>query len=244
MKRISAALLATAIASPMLIATPAMAAVDVSVVSQGPVAEIQVQQDVLGDPDKAIVSAGVTSRAQTAVAAMQQNATAMDKVLKRLDALKIPRERVQTSGISLNPQYNYNNGRVPTFLGYDATNTVTVELRDLDNIGPVLDWLVSEGANNINGPTWGVIDDTTRRDQARKAAMTRAFAQARDYARMAGYSDVKLLSVEETMGFTQPFYGAPPPAPPPIATEAKSTPTRPGQVSTTVTLNTKFELVR
>lgn len=243
MKRLLAAT-ALALSATVLVATPATAAVEVGVAAQGPVVELQVQQQVLGDPDQAMVSAGVTTRAPTAVTAMQQNAAAMEKVLKRLDALKIPRERVQTSGITLNPQYSYPNNQVPRFIGYDATNTVTVELRDLENIGPVLDSLVSEGATNISGPSWSVINDEPRRVQARKAAMERALTQAREYARLAGYSDVRLLAIEETLGFTQQYYDRGP-APPPIALEAKaSTPTRPGQVATTVNLTTKFELVR
>lgn len=221
---------------------PASAAIEVGIDAEGPVVEIQVQQQVLGDPDKAMVSAGVTSRAATATAAMQQAAAEMDRVLKRLDALGVPRERVQTSGITLNPQYNYQNNQPPKFIGYDASNTVSIELRDTANVGEVLDALVGAGATNINGPNWGLVDDSQPRAKAREAAFAKAFVQAREYARMAGYSDVKLLSISESMGFSAPVIrtvaaeaAAPPPPP---------SPTRPGQVSTQVTLSTSFELVK
>ncbi|RVQ65751.1 DUF541 domain-containing protein [Croceicoccus ponticola] len=235
---------AIALSATAIAAVPASAAVEVGVNAQGPVVEIQVMQQVLGDPDKAIISAGVTSRAQTAVAAMQQNATAMDKVLKRLDTLGIPRDRVQTSGITLNPQYEYPNNRTPQFAGYDASNTVTIELRDLDRVGPVLDWLVAEGATNINGPSWSVVDDEPRRAQARKAAFDKAALQARDYALMAGYKDFRLLAIEEALGYTQQYFER---GPMPVATQTSkqdSTPTRPGQVATQVTITAKFELLR
>ncbi|WP_066555463.1 SIMPL domain-containing protein [Croceicoccus bisphenolivorans] len=244
MKRLLAA---AALTLPAIMASaPASAAVEVGVDVDGPVVEIQTQQQVMGDPDKAMVGAGVTTRAQTAVAAMQQNATQMDAVLKKLKALGVPDNRIQTSGITLNPQYQYNNStQQPRFLGYDATNTVSIELRDLERVGPVLDALVAAGANNLNGPTWGVVDDTSRKAQARKAAFDQAMAQAREYARMAGYGNVRLLAIEESMGYSQPMYdramaiqtnAAPPPPP--------MTPTRPGQVATTVGLTMKFELVR
>lgn len=234
-----------ALAAVAMAATPALAA-EVNIEATGPVVELQVSQQVVGDPDKAMVGAGVTTRAQTAVAAMQANAAQMDAVLKKLKALGVPDSRVQTSGITLNPQYQYNNAsQQPRFLGYDATNTVSIELRDLERVGPVLDALVASGANNLNGPTWGVIDDTSRKAEARKGAFDTAMAQAREYARMAGYSDIRLLAIEESMGYSQPMYeramaiqtaSAPPPPP--------MTPTRPGQVATTVGLTMKFELVK
>jgi uncharacterized protein len=218
----------------------AMAA-DVAVASQGPVVELQVMQQVAGDPDKATVGAGVTTRAATAQAAMQQNAAEMDKVLKRLDSLGIDRDYVQTTGIRLNPQYDYRNGEQPRFTGYEASNTVSVELRDIDRVGDVLDALVAAGATNLSGPEWGIVDDSGAREQARKAAWEQSLAQARDYARMTGYRDVKLLTVSESMGFSAPVQeralmvqaSAP----------AAKTPTRPGQVSTQVSLSTRFELV-
>lgn len=235
---------AAAMAAMAMAAAPATAA-EVDIEATGPVVELQVSQQVLGNPDKAMVSAGVTTRAQTAVAAMQQNANEMDRVLSRLKALGVPDERVQTSGITLTPQYNYRNNQTPQFLGYDATNMVTVDLRDLERVGPVLDALVAAGATNLNGPMWGVVDDSGAKAQARKAAFDQAFAQARTYARMAGYDNVRLLAVEESLGFSQPMYdrmgleSAVQTAAPRI-----STPTRPGQVATQVTLTAKFELVR
>lgn len=244
MRHSATAAVLLAAAAAVVATSPARAAIEVGVNATGPVVEIQTQQQVMGDPDKAMVSAGVTTRAATAVAAMQQNATQMDAVLKRLKALGVPDNRVQTSGITLNPQYQYNNGNaVPRFLGYDATNTVSVELRELDRVGPVLDALVAAGANNLNGPMWGVIDDTARRAQARKAAFDKAQVQAREYARLAGYSDVRLLAIEEGMSYSQPMNEIV------VTAQARdavaiSTPTRPGQVATQVIVTTKFELVR
>ena len=104
MQRFALSLAAAALA-PALVAFPANAA-EVSIAATGPVIELQVSQQVLGDPDKATISAGVTTRAQTAVAAMQQNAVEMDRVLMRMYALGIPEDRLQTAGITLSPQYN------------------------------------------------------------------------------------------------------------------------------------------
>ena len=239
MTRYALALLA---AAPLAIAIPATAA-EVQVQATNPVVEMQVSQQVLGDPDKAMVGAGVTTRGQTAVAAMQANAAQMDAVLARLKALGVPDERVQTSGITLNPQYNYRNNLPPQFTGYEAANTVTIELRDLDRVGPILDALVAAGATNLNGPSWGIVDPTNAQSQARSKAYEAALRQAREYARMAGYSDVRLLAVEEQLGFQQPVYDQMVKVEAAPAVRA-STPTRPGRVATQVTLTAKFELTR
>ena len=237
MKRLIPIALATAFAS-----IPVHAA-EVQIVSEGPAIELQVSQQVLGEPDKAMVGAGVTSRANTAVEAMRLNAAEMERVLNRLRQLGVPDERVQTSGITLNAQYNYRNNLPPQFIGYDASNTVSIELRDLERVGPVLDALVAAGATNLSGPAWGIVDDEPQRAQARKAAFEAAARQADEYARMAGYTSVRLLAVEEQLGFQQPVYDMVQSAPRTVALSA-STPTRPGRVATQVQLTVKYELVR
>lgn len=224
------------------VALPAQAA-DVQIVSEGPAIELQVSQQVLGEPDKAMVGAGVTTRAKTAVEAMRLNAAEMERVLARLRQLGVPDERVQTSGITLNAQYNYRNNLPPQFIGYDASNTVSIELRDLERVGPVLDALVAAGATNLSGPTWGIVDDEPQRAQARKAAFEAAQRQADEYAQMAGYTNVRLLAVEEQLGYQQPVYDMVQSAPRAVALTA-STPTRPGRVATQVQLTVKYELVR
>lgn len=224
-------------------AVPATAA-QVTIAAGGPVAEIGVTETVQSAPDLATVSAGVTSRATSAVLAMQQSATAMDKVIARLRNLGIARADIQTAGVSLSPQYRYTNDSTPpVFLGYDAANQLNVILRDVGKVGPTLDALVVAGATNISGPNFSVDNDRPVRDVARKAAFARAQAQATDYARMAGYTGVKLLSVEESVSERGPV---------PFARDAimvtaarvASTPIEPGRVGTAITLIARFEMTR
>ncbi|MEN7536184.1 SIMPL domain-containing protein [Aurantiacibacter flavus] len=230
---------ATLVAMVPLGVVPASAA-EVAISTQGPVVELQVTQQVLSDPDKATINAGVTTRGATAVEAMQDNATQMERVLAQVNSLGVPENRVQTSGITLNPQYDYRNNQ-QQFTGYEATNTVTLELRDLDRIGPVLDALVAAGATNLNGPNWAIIDDSSAEEKAREAAFAQARARAEDYARMAGFGSARLLAVEETLDYATPMFNR-------VALESSSgaadvaTPTRPGQVATQITLTVKYAL--
>ena len=232
------------LAAALAAATPATAA-EVHIASQGPVVEIAATETVQSEPDRATVGAGVTTRAPTAVAAMRDNAARMEKVLARLGQLGIARRDVQTSGISLNAQYRYTNDNVPpAFLGYDATNQVSVILRDIDKVGPTLDALVTAGANNVNGPFFGREDDKAQRAGAREAAFRSAEAQAREYARMAGFAGVRLLSVEETLQRGGPIAFDVANQAAVGVTAVKSTPIEPGRVGTTIVLTAKYEMTR
>ena len=233
------------LAAAALIATPAMAA-NVDIAVQGPVVEITASETVQSEPDQANVGAGVTTRAMTAVQAMRDNANRMDTVIARLKALGIAREDIQTSGISLNAQYQYNNNNTPpVFIGYDVTNQVSVTVRDIARIGPTLDALVAAGANNLNGPFFSRKNDKPQRSQAREAAFKAADAQARDYARMAGFGGVRLLAVEEAVsqGGVIAFDVARP-VNEIVVTGQKLTPVEPGRVGTAVQLTAKYEMTR
>ena len=232
-------------AAAALASTPALAA-NVDIAVQGPVVEITASETVRSEPDQANVGAGVTTRAMTAVQSMRDNANRMDAVISRLKALGIAREDIQTSGISLNPQYQYNNNNAPpVFQGYDVTNQVSVTLHDIAKIGPTLDALVAAGANNLNGPYFTSKNDKPQRAQAREAAFKAADLQARDYARMAGFAGVRLLAVEEALsqGGAIAFNG-PQPANDIVVTGQKLTPIEPGRVGTAVQLTAKYEMTR
>jgi uncharacterized protein YggE len=226
-----------------LFAAPAAAA-DVQIQAQGPVVELSVAETVKARPDIATVSAGVTSQARTAVEAMQLNAQAMDTVVRRIKALGIAADDIQTSGISLGAQYDYDQSQQrQIFRGYQASNRVSVILRKVPETGKILDALVAAGATDINGPDFSLDDDTAARAQARKAAWAKAQAQATEYARWAGYTGVRVLEVSEAVVPSRPMPFVQRDAI--MVTGAKvSTPVEPGLVGTQVNLTVKYEMTR
>lgn len=223
-------------------ATPAAAA-EIQLQSQGPVVELSVTETVKARPDLANVSAGVTSQAPTAVAAMQKTATAMDAVVQRIRSLGIAGDDIQTTGIDLSPQYDYNQAQQrQVFRGYQASNRVSVILRKVPDTGRVLDALVAAGATDISGPSFSIDDDTAPRAQARKAALDKAKSQAEDYAKWAGYSGVRLLQISELVNPGRPMPMLE--ARQMMAIDVKATPVEPGLVGTSVTVNVTYELTR
>ncbi len=226
------------------LASPALAA-DIQIQAAGPVVELTVNETVKARPDIATVGAGVTSRAPTAVAAMQENARAMDAVVARIKALGIAKDDIQTTGINLYAQYDYNQAtQRQVFRGYQASNQVSVILRKIDDTGKVLDALVAAGATDLNGPSFSIDDDTEAKAQARRTAMERARSQAMEYAQMTGYSGLKLLEINEAITGQTPMpmlrkaYDAAPQA------VAAAPPVEPGLVGTSVIVTVKYELTR
>ncbi|WFL77500.1 SIMPL domain-containing protein [Altererythrobacter arenosus] len=231
-----------ALAAAPLAAVSANAA-EVQIQAQNPVVELTVNEIVRSTPDVAQIGAGVTTRAATARQAVEQNAEAMDRLIARMKTLGIDRKDIQTSNFNLNPNYNYNRETgEQTFAGYNVNNNVNVKLRDLKRAGEVLDALVQAGANNIYGPNFMLEDDMEAKATARGNAFKRGRQMAEEYARMAGFSGVRLLEVSESFQ----SYG-----PMPVAENAvlvsgskasADTPIEPGEVGTGVTITVKYEM--
>jgi len=201
--------------------------------------DINVTGEVTRVPDVALISAGVVTRATTASAAIQQNASRMDRVLAALKKAGVAEKDVQTSSISLNPEYRYPQNQAPQLTGYTASNQVTVKFRDIAESGRILDALVGEGANQINGPNLTVDHPEQALDEARAKAIATGRARANLYARSLGMQVARIVSVSESGG-----YAVPPPAPPMMEMRAQAADTKivPGEQQLQVLLSMVFEL--
>jgi uncharacterized protein YggE len=192
-------------------------------------------------PDVAVISAGVVSRAATASAALQDSANRMERVLAALKRAGVAERDIQTSSVNLNPEYRYPENQSPQLVGYTATNQLTIRFRDIRNSGKILDALVAEGANQINGPSLTIDKPEAALDEARAKAIAEGKARAELYARSMGLRVVRVVSVSESGG-----YAVPPPAPPmPRAARAydsAETKIVPGEQKLQVSLAMTFEL--
>ncbi len=206
MKTLPILLAASLLAVPA--ALPAQSTVAVQPIA-GTRLDIIASGEVTRVPDVAIVSAGVQTLAQTATAAIEENAARMERVRAALKRAGIADRDIQTSQISLNPDYRYADNQPPQLTGYRASNTVSVKFRDLKRTGAILDALVREGANQLNGPSLTIDQPQGAYDEARVKAIANGRARAEIYARALGMRVVKLLAVSES--------GASMPGPMPIA---------------------------
>jgi uncharacterized protein len=152
-------------------------------------------------PDQAQISAGVTTNAPTAAAALAANSARMNAVYAALKKLGIPDRNVQTSGFSVFPQYtNGDNNNPRRLTGYQVSNTVSVKLDAVDRTGPTLDALVAAGANEMNGISFSIAKPEPLLDQARAAAVADARHRAEIYTKAAAVALGPVQSISESGG--------------------------------------------
>ena len=211
--------------------------------SDGTLLSVSASADAKRVPDIATISTGVVTQAADANAAMRANAAQMDKVMAAIRAAGISERDIQTSGINLNPNYKYVENAPPTIVGYQASNTVNVKVRDLSRLGKVLDTFVEVGANQINGPSFEVDKPDEAYDEARIAAIKKAQARAQTYADALGLKVRRIVSISEG--------GASFPRPMPMvramaadAGFAKETSVSPGESTLSANIEVVFELGR
>ncbi len=148
-------------------------------------------------PDIATIRAGVVTQSATAAQALADNAKRMAGVLSALKSAGVQPRDVTTSNVSLQPQYRYENNQPPVITGYQASNNVSIRFRDVARSGAILDALVAQGANQIDGPSLSLDQPDAALDEARADAIKRARARAELYARAAGLTVVRILSISE-----------------------------------------------
>ena len=230
-------------ASALGLPATTLAAAEIEIAASGPVVELSVFESVSVAPDIATIGAGVTTEAPTAAEALRQNSVEMQKVIARIKALGVAEKDIQTTGINLNAQYDYNQeSQRPVFRAYQASNRVSIILRKIEDTGKVLDGLVAAGANDLNGPSFSIENDDAAKGAARKRAFERAQSQAKAYADLLGYDDAKVLAIAESIEGRGPM-------PELVAARLSAAkdaapPVQPGMVSTGISITIKYELVK
>jgi uncharacterized protein YggE len=229
------ALLACSALPPASVAAQALPA---AAVLNGTRLDVVATGEVSRVPDTARISAGVVTTAPTATAALAENATRMASVRAALKKAGIADRDIQTSSINLYPDYRQDQqGGNPQIVGYRASNEVSVKFRDISATGRILDALVAQGANQINGPMLGIDRPEAALDEARTRALTAARARAELYARALGKKVGRILSISEAGGNF-----APPVMMRQRADVGNATGIDPGEQSVAISLSVSFEL--
>ncbi len=194
--------LATPIATLAALAVAASAQAQTAAPAQtGTRLELQARGEVRVTPDIAVISAGVVTQSADASTAMRENAARMTRVFAALKQAGIAEKDIQTTAVSLAPQYRYTNNEAPVITGYQASNTVSVRFRDIAKSGQVLDVLVKQGANQINGPMLEVESPEAAQDKARLDAIKTLQTRAALYARATGMQVKRILSISESVDY-------------------------------------------
>lgn len=203
MRVLSAVLLSSALGTASLVpglarAEEPVAPATITVTGEG---------DVAATPDQAVVSMGVTSQGETAAEAMAASSAALTAVLERLKAAGIEGKDIQTSTLNLNPNWvlSSDGSAAPTIDGYVASNVLSVRVRALEGLGGVLDAVIADGANSLNGISFGLADPDPLLDEARRQAVADARARAELLVAAAGAQLGRIVSISESGGMAPPM---------------------------------------
>lgn len=155
-------------------------------------------------PDMATVTLGVTRDARTASQAMADVSEATAAVLASIADAGIEDRDVQTSSLNLNPIWDRGNERPPQVRGYVASTTLSVRVRALDDLGGLLDRLIGDGANTLNGLTFGTADSDPLEQAARADAVRQARSKAETLASAAGLALGPVQTIAEGAVWARP----------------------------------------
>jgi uncharacterized protein len=152
-------------------------------------------------PDEAIVVIGVETQAEAAGEAVTQNNTLMEDVLDALRAAGVQTVDIQTRNLRLFPRYEAERqpqpGGLGDIIGYTAANQVEVRVRQVANVGEVIDAAIMAGANTIDGIHFEVSNPEQALDRAREAAFSDALRKAEQLAELADASLGNVMTITE-----------------------------------------------
>ncbi|MGW8600876.1 SIMPL domain-containing protein [Streptomyces sp. NPDC055893] len=191
-------------------------------------------------PDLAILSVGVEATRRTAKEAMAAQNTAAEALLAVLDKQGIAERDIRTDSLSLSPVYTQNTAGESKVTGYQAGQSFSVKVRQIDRAGQVIGAVNDTTGDSvrINGVVFDVADPSALRVKAREAAYRDAYDKAAQHARLSGHQLGRLVSLSEGES-ARPGPGAAPG----IAHDEASVPMAPGEIEEQVTVSAVFELV-
>ncbi len=168
--------------------------------------------DVYATADIATLSFTARGTGATVKAAQEKESTVVNAAIDYLKGKGIDAKDIKTSAYNLQPQYDYGtcaNGycpmRMSKIIGYDASQSVDVKIRNIDTVGDILTGLGSAGITEISGPNLTIEDEDKLKDNAREIAIKEARQKADKLARDLGVDIVRVTSFQESSGGYYPM---------------------------------------
>lgn len=206
-----------------------------------PAISVASRGEVKVSPDRASIQIAVQTKGATAAAAASENAKKQKSVIDALRALGLGDKDISTSGYNVYPEQRYEANKDPIIIGYNVTNTLTVDVKSVGLIGRVVDVALGNGANMINSLQFYASNVESARRDAIAAAVHKARADAEAAAKAAGGNIGDLL--ELSIGA---YY--PPQPRPMVAMRAQAaavdTPIVGGDETVAVEITTRWKFVR
>lgn len=154
-------------------------------------------------PDLAVVTLAVTVQDKQVGRARDEANRRASAILERLRGLGLPDGDVQAPSLVVQPTYDYSGRGGPKITGYEASRPMTLRVRDIDLLGPVLDLLVDDGATQVQGTAMELAEPEAATREALAAAMSVARARGEALAAAAGLAMGQPVRIVEGDGGPQ-----------------------------------------
>jgi uncharacterized protein len=208
-------------------------------IGQLPQITVATHEEAHVTPDRATIQISVQTTAPTANAAAAENAAKQAAVIRALRALGLGDDQISTTNYNIYPEQRYEPNKEPTVVGYNVTNTLSVEVRKLSQIGSVIDATVAKGANMVTSLQFFASNTEDARRTIIASAVQKARLDAEAAARAAGGTVGELLEI--SIGAYSP------PSPRPMLrvsaamADQAQTPINPGEQTLSVDVNTRWQ---
>ena len=181
-------------------------------------------------PDVARVDFSVIAQGKTPKGVQRQVSEKMNKIVDFIKEQGVDAKDIKTLNISVNPRYYYSYDypripcplmdevypsssspiscppKSPVIIGYEASQTLDVKIRELDNAGDIIDGAVENGATQVGGINFSIDDPDELRAQAREQAFVKAREKAEALAKIAGMKIKRVITFSESDGYFPPYY--------------------------------------
>ena len=152
-------------------------------------------------PDLAIMTLGVVREAPTAREALDANNKAMAKVIAAMKASGVADRDLQTARVQIHPRYDYlkkpRGTQETKLVAYMVSNTLTVRVRYLSEVGELFDKAVTLGVNEGGGLAFINDDVSAMMTEARKEAVADALEKAKIISEAAGVKLAEIIDISE-----------------------------------------------
>ena len=145
-------------------------------------------------PDFASINLNVETSSKNLDEAQSSNASLVQDLMEVFKEHSIDKSDITTNGYYINPEFNYFN---QGFVKHKVSNQLKVKVRDIENVGKIIDAAVAAGANTVSGIQFGVEDSAAAYNQALAGAVEVAKQKAVVLSKASGFDDIKIVSIKE-----------------------------------------------
>ncbi|MBI4080667.1 MAG: SIMPL domain-containing protein [Candidatus Levybacteria bacterium] len=194
-------------------------------------------------PDTARFSIGVTKTASTVQDAQNQVNQIVNAVTQELKQLGVEEKNIKTTNYSVNPEYDYSQGR-QTARGYNVTQNIDIEVKPIEKANQALDIATGKGANQVGGITFTLDDEAKEKleEKARGQAIEKAKKKAQTISNLAGIRLGRIINVNESpSSYPIPLYEGRSLATDQVQKAEPPTELQPGENTIRVTVNISYE---